>query len=153
MSGKVLELPPLADGKRRKAERLALLEERRTVYINRGRRVLLLRLLNVGTATADHVRALVELPDEIDPRCLGAVPRALVKAGIIARSGYTATTRPERHASVITVWRLADAQAARQWLTEHPDHPDPLPDQGNVGTLFDLELFVRERPAGVPVRC
>jgi hypothetical protein len=50
------------------------LAARRESYVNRGRRVLLKRLLSHGMATADDVRRAVELPAHIDPRCLGSVP-------------------------------------------------------------------------------
>jgi hypothetical protein len=139
------------EGERDKADRLALLEERRAVFVNRGRRALLARLLSAGTATADDVRASVVLPEGIDPRCFGTVPGPLAKAGIIGLDGYTKTARPERHASVTGLWRLADPQAARLWLDEHPDCPDPLPDDGGrTGALFDLfgeKPLEKQRPA------
>jgi hypothetical protein len=122
----------LAKGERRKRKQLARLAERRAVYVRRGRRALLQPLLAGCTATADDVRAAVELPGDIDPRCLGAVPIALVEAGIIERVGYTPSTRPERHASILTAWGLADRAAALAWLTDHPDSPDsdPTPEPG-----------------------
>lgn len=117
-----------AAGEFRKVAALTQLESRREIYVLRGRRALLTRLLMEGTATADDVRAGVELPPDLDPRCLGAVPGLLAKAGIIALDGYAKTSRPERHASIITVWRLAGQPphyfsgrtAAIRWLAAHP---------------------------------
>ena len=39
-----------------------------------------------------------------EPRALGALIRQAAKAGLIQRSGYTPTTRPEAHARPIPVW-------------------------------------------------
>ncbi len=55
------------EGERRKRDALAMLDARRQVYVNRGRRALLRRLLDAGSATADDVRAAVELPAGIGP--------------------------------------------------------------------------------------
>ncbi|HUY93331.1 MAG TPA: hypothetical protein VMV10_31685 [Pirellulales bacterium] len=119
------------DGAARRDPALDLLAERREVYVLRGRRALLTALLTRGTATADDVRAAVELPDSIDPVCLGAVPLPLVRAGIIERAGYAATARPEAHARPVAVWRLTDRAAAERWLAAHPDRPDD-DDQGDA---------------------
>jgi hypothetical protein len=117
------------EGARRKDAALALLEARRDVWVRRGRRALLIHLLNIGTGTADDVADLLgKRPDTIDPRWLGTVPGALAQAGIIRRVGYDKSCRPSRHASVLTVWQLADRQAASNWLARHPDCPDPEPD-------------------------
>jgi hypothetical protein len=72
--------------------------------VNRGRRALLQRLLDCGTATVDDVRAVVELPVAIDPKCFGAVPRSLARAKIIRAVGFAPTTRPAGHARPITLW-------------------------------------------------
>jgi hypothetical protein len=108
---------------------IELLESRRLVFVNRGRRALLLRLLTGEPATADDVRAVVELPETIDPVCLGAVPGSLARAGIITRAGFVATARPDAHARPVSVWSLADREAALEWLRGHPDKPDPMPDE------------------------
>lgn len=114
------------EGERRKQDVLHTLAVRRESYVNRGRRVLLEKLLAVGTATADDVRRAVELPVNIDPRCLGSVPGPLARAGIIRRIDYEKSDRRERHASIIAVWELLDADAARDWLARHPDQLDDL---------------------------
>ena len=56
--------------------------------VERGRRVLLLRLLGSPTATADDVRQALDLPEGLDARCSGAVPIGLARAGIIRSAGY-----------------------------------------------------------------
>lgn len=124
------------EGERRKADAHALLEARRNVYLNRGRRALLKALLIAGTATADDVRLAVELPDGIDPVCLGAVPGPLVREGIIRRAGFAPSNRAAGHARPVTVWELIDRTAAIQWLAAHPDMDDPAPDDAGP-TLFD----------------
>ena len=61
-----------SEGERLKAAALALLEARRECYVRRGRRALLQAMLDGdGTATADDVRAAVELPADIDPKLFG----------------------------------------------------------------------------------
>ncbi len=106
-------------GEERKKAALAELEELRRDVVMRARRALLLHLLVHGTATADDVRDLVELPDGISPTCLGAVPGALARAGIIRRAGYAPSQRPERHAAPTAVWELVNGTAAEVWVAEH----------------------------------
>ncbi|MDA1053000.1 MAG: hypothetical protein O3C40_21310 [Planctomycetota bacterium] len=117
------------DGTAGRDAAIELLESRRQVYVNRGRRALLLRLLTGESATADDVRAAVELPESIDPVCLGAVPGSLARAGIITRAGFVATARPNAHARPVSIWALANRDAAVAWLRGHPDKPDPMPDE------------------------
>ena len=126
---------PGDEGERRRDAAHALLAAHRAVYVRRGRRALLEQLLLSGTASADDVRALVRLPDGIDPRCLGPVPGPLRRARIIRRADYMPSHRPERHASIIAVWQLADRAAACDWLGAHPDLPDVEPGPKQA-TLF-----------------
>jgi len=127
-----------ADGEARKLDAHALLETRREVYVLRGRRALLRRVLDAPEATADDVRDAVELPDEINPVCLGVVPGPLARAGIIERVGFAESRRPDAHARPVSVWRLADRAAALAWLAAHPDRPDPTPAEADaVPSLFD----------------
>lgn len=141
----------MSEGDERKRDQLDSLEARRGVYVLRGRRALLDRLLAAGTATADDVIAAVTLPAEIDPRCLGAVPGPLARAGIIRSAGFVKSARPERHGSYIQLWALADRNEAARWLAEHPDRPDPAPapDAKNRagGLLFDADALNPQRPA------
>lgn len=116
-----------ADGTEGRDAAIELLEQRRQVYVNRGRRALLLRALTGETANADDVRAAVEVPESIDPVCLGAVPGSLARAGIIRRAGFAPTSRPDARARPVSIWALADRAAALRWLTDNPDIPDHSP--------------------------
>ncbi len=126
-------------GERCKLGVLSLLADRRALHVLRGRRALLSKLLERGTATADDVRRAVPLPDGVTPKCFGAVPAELARAGIIERVGYVTTARAQAHARPVSVWRLRDRAAAMAWLAAHPDRPDPIDDRaGEPGAmLFD----------------
>lgn len=136
-----------AEGERRKADALALLAARRELVVRRAQRALLRALLESGTATADDVRAAVELPPDIDPKVFGAVPGSLARAGIIRRVGYAETCRPAAHARPVSVWTLADRDAAARWLADHPDLGAPdsdvdaleSPGDERQGSLFPLQ--------------
>jgi len=80
---------------------LAMLEDLASIYVNRGRRIMLQAMLRAGFATADDVYGSLGLPSDIDPRCLGAVPKALASAGIIRAAGFVKSNRPQRNASYI----------------------------------------------------
>ncbi len=125
------------EGERRKLGALALLEARRRVYVRRGRRALLLRLLAAGSATADDVRAAVNLPPGLNPTCFGAVSGPLATAGIIQAAGYVPTARKEGHARPVLRWRLADRAAALAWLSNHPELPDADDGEPTQRDLFD----------------
>jgi hypothetical protein len=96
-------------------------------------------LLRNGIATADDVRSAIELPPGIDPRCLGSVPGVLAYAKIIRAAGFVRSARPERHASWLQVWELADRAAAERWLLDHPNMPDP--DEGEGTAISQRVLF------------
>jgi hypothetical protein len=124
-----------ADGEARKAAALDAHEARRAAYLLRGRRALLLAALSRGWATADDVRAAVELPAGERPVYLGAVPGPLVRAGIIAADGTDTTTRAVAHARPLTRWRLVNPDGALAWLDDHPD-----PERGGEQRwLFDAD--------------
>jgi hypothetical protein len=119
-----------SEGKSRKEAAHALLEVHRDILIRRARRALLIRLFEAGTATADDVADQIgPTGGDIDPRWLGTVPGPLALAGIMRWAGYTRSARPIRHASVLSVWELADRAGALAWLARNPDPPDlPEPD-------------------------
>jgi hypothetical protein len=114
-------------GEAHKLRALANLEARREVYVLRGRRALLRQLLKEGEASSDIVREAVELPPNVNPVCLGAVPGDLARAGIIKRDRFVPSHRPEAHHRPVSVWRLVDRAAALAWLTAHPDPDRPAP--------------------------
>ena len=105
-----------------------------------------------GTATADNVRAAVELPAGMDPRCLGSVPGRLAYDHVIRAAGFVRSTRPVRHASWLQVWELRDRAAAECWLRDYPDLPDPADDDADEPTvqtsLFDTQEIAT--PTGPP---
>lgn len=86
-----------------------------------GRRAFLLALLAKGEATADDVYTAIDLPAGVDPRCLGAVPKGFVRAGIVRAAGFIESARPERNAGIIRRWELIDRGGAERWLAEHSD--------------------------------
>src|SRR5262245_9514763 len=112
------------EGEQRKLAAHRLLEARREVFVRRGRRALLLQLLDTGSATADAVRAAVQLPPGLNPKLFGAVPGPLAVAGLIRATGFSRTARPEGHARPVTIWVLTDRLAALDWLAANPDLPD-----------------------------
>lgn len=116
------------DGERRRDAAHDLHRHYRDSIIRRGQRALLLALIDRGTATADDVRAAIDLPAGVNAVCLGAVPTPLARAGIIRRAGYITTTRPCAHARPVSIWELADAEAAERWLADHADQPEPSAD-------------------------
>ncbi len=107
---------------------LDLLAEKRAAIVRHGQRLLLHRVMTHDTASIDDVRGQIELPLKVNPKCLGAVPGTLAKAGILQRTGYRPTDRPEAHARPVSVWQLKDRQAAEKWLREHPELQPP-PDE------------------------
>lgn len=124
-------LPTGTEGEARKGAAHRLLEAHRARLLRRGRRALLLHLLEHGTGTIDHVRAAVPVPPGVNPVAIGAVPGALAAAKIITRKNFTATERATAHARPVTVWALVDPDAARRWLAANPDLPDPEPDDND----------------------
>ena len=99
-----------------------------------------LLLDGAAVVTADDVRDRVKVPPGIDPRCLGAVPGPLARAGAIRSAGYAKSTRPETHARVLVAWRLADRAAAMRWLRDHPapaaDSPTPIDAPAHAGPTW-----------------
>ena len=118
------------EGERRKQDAFATLTTNRETVIRRAQRALLTTLLENGSATADDVRELVELPPGINAKCFGAAPGVLARAKIIRADGFAKTCRPVGHARPVTVWALADRSAAERWLRDHPNMPAPDKSEG-----------------------
>jgi hypothetical protein len=130
-----------AEGEQRRDAALDRLRERRAALVRRGARLLAGRLLDNGSATMDDIAAELETPPDIDRRLVGAIPSTLAKAGVAVLTGYVRSTRPERHASVIATWGLADRAAAVAWLRDNPDLPDL---DGDAAEHRQLPLFENE---------
>lgn len=129
-----------AEGERRKLDAFAVLTANREAVIRRAQRALLTVLLQKGSATADDVRELVELPPGINAKCFGAAPGVLARAKIIRADGFAKTCRPIGHARPVTVWALADRNKAIHWLQNHPDlsAAEVDPKQAVQGVLFPI---------------
>ena len=132
------------EGERRRDAALDLLRQRRAALVRRGARLLAGRLLEFGTATMDDIAAELETPPDLDRRLVGAIPSTLAKAGVAVLTGYVRSTRPERHASVLAVWQLTDADAALAWLDAHPELPDLDADRAE---RRQLQLTFDDEPA------
>lgn len=107
------------EGESRRDTALNLLRVRRTNLIRECTVAALRIAIEQSEVSADNVRAVVPIPDDISPKLMGVVFRDLADAGILLRDGYRNSTRPAAHARPISVWRLADANAAIAWLSDH----------------------------------
>lgn len=140
-----------AEGERLKDAALGLLEAHREDHLRAARRALLVALLERGTATADDVRAAVELPPGVDPKCFGAVPGVLSRAGIIRQVGFCKTCRAVGHARPLAVWELVDAAKAERWLAAHPPRkaaPQHAPDANDAHEKTPAAIVLAEGAAG-----
>jgi hypothetical protein len=127
------------EGERRRDVALQLFRNRRALFVRRVQRAYLQHLLGSGPDTCDPVRALVPLPEGIDPRLVGAAVRALAEPGLIRSVGRRRSTRSEAHARQLDVWAITDPAAAMTWLACHPDIPDaPESDDGDALPLWAL---------------
>lgn len=109
-----------AEGEALRDKALSLLRVRRADLIRECTAAALRVVLERGEVCADDVRALVAIPDDISPKFVGVVFRDLAEASILRRSGFRPSTRPAAHARPLSVWNLADAAGAADWLAAHP---------------------------------
>ena len=109
-----------ADAEARRDKTLSILRVRRANLIRECTAAALRAALDRGEVCADDVRAVVPIPGDISPKLVGVVFRDLADARILRRAGYRPSTRPAAHARPVSVWQLADADAALAWLTAHP---------------------------------
>ncbi len=108
------------DGEFRRDAALDILRSRRAALV-RSCTVAAIRVaLNGGEVCADDVRAVVPIPPDVSPKLVGAVFRDLADAGILRRVGFRNSQRPAAHARPLSVWRLADADAAQARLAARP---------------------------------
>lgn len=97
-----------------------LLETTRASLLLRARHAMLTLLLDRGECTADDIRAHVKIPSDINPVALGATPGPLARAGIVRRTGFAASTRPDAHGRPVSVWQIVSSAKAAEWLRENP---------------------------------
>ena len=119
-----------SDGGAGKQLALDLLRSHRAVLIAEASRIMVEIARTEGKATTDDVRARMDIPAEVDPRWIGAVPNLLGRKGILRQVGYVKSRRPKAHARPIGVWA---------WVRE--PLPGELPGDEAGGSL----------PVGTPV--
>ena len=123
---------PISTGQELKAAAFDLLEVTREEIILKARRRFGDALLRNGEATTDDAREGLEIPEGVDPVCLGAVPGFLARQGIIRRVGYRPSLRPEAHARPLSIWGLLDASKLLAWLAAHPEREARPSAQGEL---------------------
>jgi len=109
----------LLPGTAKRDAALDLHDQNRRELLTAARRLLLQHLLANPVATLDDVGRQLHAPEGVDLRCLGAAGRRLAELGIIIAAGYVRSTRPNRNASPVQQWRLADRRLAEKWLAEN----------------------------------
>lgn len=115
-----------SDGEASRDAALSRLRAFRPVLVRRIQRAFLRHLIDYGPDTSDTVRAVVPIPDGIDPRVVGAAVRALSTDGnLTVAVGREKSRRPQAHARGLDVWAVKDTTAALAWLAAHPELPDP----------------------------
>lgn len=105
-------------GEARRDAALGTLRVHRAVLIRKFTAAALRFVLAGGEVCADDVRGEVEIPADVSPKCVGVVFRDLADAGILRRAGYRASVRPIAHARPLSIWHLADRDAAVAYLAE-----------------------------------
>lgn len=121
-----------------------LLERTRKAVVNKARIAFAKALLEKGEANADDAHDAFPdgLPDDINPVCLGCVPRIFLKAKSIEKKGHTFSKRKGVHAREITVWQVVSPDAVEGIYSELLDEDveiEERPDEcTGPGTLFDI---------------
>ena len=136
---------PKNEGERRKGEAFANIEAHREVILLRARRVFCSVLIEKGKATIDDVRAVIVLPDGMNPVCLGPVPTPFARLRLIERAGFIQTTRAEGHARPVSIWELKSPNGVAQWLLDHPDRPpevEPSKEQKSLWPVNETSPLV-----------
>ena len=104
----------------RKEKALANHEANRGRILLQARHAFLNHLLQHKTVTADDIRGKFEIPDGVNPACLGSVPGIFARGLVIRRCGYVESLRPEAHARVLSLWELLNREKAEAWLRDNP---------------------------------
>lgn len=69
-----------------------------------------------GTVHADHVLAECPVPENVHPNAVGLAFSTLLDANLIEPVGFQRSERRARHKGISRLWRVCDAQGARQYL-------------------------------------
>ena len=104
-------------GKRERDAALEAHERHRTALRQAARRLLVRIALERGEASIDDVAERLDVPDGVDRRCLGGLAHGIA---FLSELAWRPSRRPERHASRVVVYGIADRDAALLWLREHP---------------------------------
>jgi len=140
------------EGQRRKAAAHQLLEDHRAGVVRNARRAMTKLVLENGSCTMDDVRDRIEVPEGINPKCLGAVPSTLARQQIIERDGFVTTRRPKAHARPVSLWRLRDAAKAKLWLARHPPWELDAPPQEQSPAAATAEPCASDPPRPIERR-
>lgn len=135
------------EGELQKDEAFANLEATREWVLLLARRVFATVLLQKGTATIDDVRAVVAIPDGMNPVCMGPVPVPFARQNWIERVGFARTTRTEGHARPVSTWECRSPSAIGQWLIDNPHRPPP---DGAIKSQQSLWSLNETSPLGNP---
>ncbi len=107
-----------SEGEARRDAALGTLRVHRAALIRKFTAAALRFVLAGGEVCADDVRGEIPIPADVSPKCVGVVFRDLSDLGILRRAGYRASARPIAHARPLSVWTLADRDAAVAHLAE-----------------------------------
>jgi len=153
------------NGREAKQAILGLFETNRAECLREARRVFLDALREQGRATINSVRQRMAIPEVLDPRWLGAVPKPFAARGIIRRAGFVESERA--HGRMIALWQLEREPTAEELAAifngqpkgkRRPDRPDadgqaPVPavrtpeqTPGTGGAAAAAPLFADLRP-------
>lgn len=101
------------------------IERRRDCWLRRAKRLFLSLLIEGVAVSTDDVRQQIPLPDGISPCLVGDIPAEFHRDGLIERAGDFRTERPIAHRRYLSLRRIKDIDAARDWLASHPDLTGP----------------------------
>lgn len=122
MMSPIDKTPGRNEGERRRDDALRKAKAANPRLTLRVQRAFLLRLLKVGTATADELYDDIEFPP--NSKGSGAPIRGLASRKLIRKTGLRVTNcRPCAHGRDLPQWELVDRAKAEAWLAEHPEPP------------------------------
>lgn len=108
-----------ADGKARRNAALNLLCARCAKLFHQCKAVALRVALDRGEVCACDVCAAVQIPADISTKLVRIVFRDLADAGILRRARFRCSNRLAAHTRPLSIWQLADAEAAAACLAAH----------------------------------
>jgi hypothetical protein len=94
--------------------------ETAAAFVRRCRHALLSLVQRQETATIEDVRAVVPIPEGMNPKLYGTVPGGLASAGAIRQAGYVKGVRRESHARPIAAWKAGNLESLYLWIAANP---------------------------------